>query len=180
MSKIEKPPFEITIEDLNETEIDELADVAARSFADAFGEGLTPDELDTIIAESRSADYFKQSMNTSRILVAKEGGVIVGYIQYGEVKIPEVDSSSEDQEIGRVYVDTDKQGIGIGKKMLQKALDDPMVNKAPNVYLQVWGKNAKAIKLYESFGFIECGVTTFMQGGKTMQDQIMVKRQRDY
>ena len=168
---------QIEIEPVQPEELEELADLAARTFRDAFGWSLTQDELDKFLAETRSVAYFEKSLLRSTILVAKHDGKVAGYVQFGGVKIPEVDAATDDMELSRIYVDTCLQRQGIGRQLLDAALSDPKMQLAPNIFLQVWEENPTAISLYENYGFVKCGVTTFDLGGIPAQDLIMVRHQ---
>lgn len=169
--------FEVQIEPVKPGEIEELAELAARTFSDAFGHTMDEQDLEQSLAENRSAAYFEKALEESTILVAKHQGKIAGYVQYGKVKIPEAEATKADRELGRLYIDTDLQGQGVGRQLMDAALSDPEMTQAPNIFLQVWDENDKAISLYESYGFERCGVTTFELAGKPAQDLIMVRRQ---
>jgi len=177
MNVQENVPFAVTIEPVQPNELPELADLAARTFSDAFGGDMDPEDLAQTLAENRSVGYFESSMKDSQVLVAKYNGRIVGYVQYGTVKIPEANAAGGDRELGRLYVETGLQGKGIGRQLMDAALNDPEMAKAPNVFLQVWDENKRAVAMYESYGFKECGVTRFELAGKPAQDSIMVRRQ---
>jgi diamine N-acetyltransferase len=173
----QKQRLEITIEPVQTAELVELADLAARTFADAFGDSMEPDDLKQSLADDRSAAYFMRALKECTILVAKHGGKIAGYVQYGPVKMEEADATKDDRELGRLYVDTALQGYGIGRQLMDEALGDPEMKHAPRVFLQVWEENHRALAMYEGYGFKKCGVTTFEIAGKPAQDLIMVRNQ---
>lgn len=179
MSEIKKPTFEASIEPVKPDEIEELADLAARTFSDAFGSAMDPEDLAQTLAENRSVAYFEKTLPTSNVLVAKQDDKIVGYVQYGTVKIPEVEASEDDRELGRLYIETDLQGQGLGRQLMNAALADPEMVQAPNIYLQVWEENHGAIALYEKYGFTQCGITEFELAGKPAKDLVMVRRQTE-
>jgi len=60
------------------------------------------------------------------------------------------------------------QGKGIGKKLLQKALDFAKSKNCPRVFLFVADDNPPALRLYEEFGFQKKGVLEQQLGGKTV------------
>lgn len=169
--------LDIKIEPVQASELPELADLAARTFSDAFGADMDPEDLAKTLAENRSVRYFESSMKDSNVLVAKNNDKIVGYVQYGTIKIPEANAGKDDRELGRLYVETALQGKGIGRRLMDAALNDPEMAMAPNVFLQVWDENKRAVAMYESYGFKECGVTRFELAGKPAQDLIMVRHQ---
>jgi ribosomal protein S18 acetylase RimI-like enzyme len=167
----------ITIAPVQAPELIELAELAAKTFADAFGASMTPEDLKQSLEEDRSPAYFEHALKESTILVAKLDGKIVGYVQFGPVKMPEAGAAPDDRELGRLYVATELQGRGIGRQLMDAALSSPEMKHAPRVFLQVWDENHRALAMYESYGFKKCGVTTFEIAGKPARDLIMVRGQ---
>jgi mycothiol synthase len=171
-------PEEVEVGAVQPDEMQELADLAAKSFSDAFGDEMEPEDLAKTLEDNRSLAYFERTKDSSTIIVARYKEKIAGYAQYGTVKLSGIEASPEDREIGRVYVDTDLHGSGIGRRLMDATLADPDVAKAPNVYLQVWEENEPAIALYEKYGFENSGaVEEFLLAGKPARDIIMVRHQ---
>jgi ribosomal protein S18 acetylase RimI-like enzyme len=169
----------VQIAPLQKNDLQELADLAARTFADTYGLYISEEALRGAIANSRSVDYFERALLTDIILVAKEGRQALGYVQYGKVKIPEVSAGVRDRELDKLFVDSHIQGRGIGHMLIDAALADPLLASAPKIYIQVWPKNARAIALYRSYGFIMDGVARFtMADGVPAEDLVMVRGRR--
>jgi mycothiol synthase len=173
-------PEEVEVGLVRSDEMQELADLAARSFSDAFGDEMDPEDLAQSLEENRSLAYFERTKDSSTIIVARYQGKLAGYAQYGSVKLTGIDAAPEDREIGRVYVDTALHGGGIGRQLMDATLADPDVASAPNVYLQVWEENEPAIALYKQYGFENSGaVEEFLLAGKPARDLIMVRHQHE-
>jgi diamine N-acetyltransferase len=154
-----------------------LSVLAARTWADAFGHSVSPEEQAAELGQTRSEPYFRAAMEEDTILVAEIDGDLVGYVQFGDVDIPEVEIEPGDQELRRVYVETRLQGRGIGRALMQSALADPRLAHAPRVFLQVWERNTGAVALYESLGFHVVGRTRFtIGGGEVVEDLVMTQR----
>ena len=60
-----------------------LADLAKRTWSDAFGDGVSRDDEATELAAGRSEAYFARALETKTILVAEADCVLVGYVQFG-------------------------------------------------------------------------------------------------
>ncbi|HEY2003678.1 MAG TPA: N-acetyltransferase [Candidatus Saccharimonadia bacterium] len=155
-----------------------LAELAASSFADTFGDTYSPERLTTELRENRSEAYFHRALKHDTILVDTESDRLFGYIQFGDPEWPDVNTEPGDQVIHRLYIATDHQGQGIGRRLLRAALDHPRVAAASQVWLQVWEHNPRAIHLYESFGFKMHGTTQYLAGTKG-DELIMVKTLKD-
>jgi ribosomal protein S18 acetylase RimI-like enzyme len=180
MTEVKKPRLEIQIEDLKDGDIDELAELAARTFIDAYGEYHDKNELAKTLDEERSVGYFEKTRSTSRVLVVKHNGKIVGYSQYGDVKLPGINPEVGDKELTRLYVDTEVQGLGIGRQLIETTLAEPDMTKAPKIYLRVWENNPGAIDLYKNYGFEKFGEITFtIKDGQQTRDLIMLLSKDD-
>ena len=152
-----------------------LSQLAKRTWSDAFGSSVPPDEEAVELESTRSEAYFVDAVRDQTILVAESNGALLGYVQFGDVGIAEVDLRSGDQELQRVYVDTGLQGQGLGRRLVEAALRHPRLADATRIYLQVWEQNERAIRLYESLGFRTVGTTTFTIGsGEVAEDLVML------
>jgi diamine N-acetyltransferase len=151
-----------------------LAALAQRTWEDAFGPSLEPDDVAAELEETRSEAYFVEALGAQTILVAEQAGELVGYAQFGDVDFRGIDVRPGDQALHRVYVETELQGRGWGRMLVEAALAHPRLTHAGRIYLQVWERNEPAIKLYESVGFRTVGTTTFTIGGTVAEDLVMV------
>jgi ribosomal protein S18 acetylase RimI-like enzyme len=156
-----------------------LAELARRTWSDAFGDSVSPDDEVAALEETRSEAYFAAALSTETILVAEEDGVLLGYVQFGDVTIPEVDVRPGDQGLHRLYVERPTQGRGLGRELIDAALRHPRVAAASRIFLTVWDRNSRAIQLYESVGFERIGTTTFMIGSQTAEDLVMLLDRTD-
>jgi len=151
-----------------------LSALAKHTWSDAFGAGVGPEDEEVELEEGRSETYFSNALKEKTILVAEEDGALVGYVGFGDVTIPEVEVQPGDQSINRLYVDTAQQGRGLGRKLLEAALQHPRLANASRIFLTVWNENERAVRLYENFGFHRIGTTRFAIGAKTMEDDVML------
>jgi ribosomal protein S18 acetylase RimI-like enzyme len=165
-----------TIRPATTSDVAELSALAKRTWADAFAAGIRPEDLAAELEEGRSEAYFADALrgDDRTILVAEEGGVLQGYVQFGDVTIAEVDIQPGDQGLHRVYVETALQGRGIGRLLSEAALQHARFAQAGRIFLQVWDENERAIRLYTSLGFNRIGTTTFAVGSEVMEDALFV------
>jgi diamine N-acetyltransferase len=157
-----------------EADLPDVSALARRTWADAFGSGVSAENLAAELETTRSEEYFRSGLARDTILVADVDGHLVGYVQFGDVTIPEVEVQPGDQGLHRVYVETDLHGLGIGKELVNAALAHPRLAAARRIYLAVWEKNELARRLYESLGFRAAGTTRFTIGGEAMEDLVLV------
>lgn len=148
-------------------DIESISAISIKTYVDAFGHTLTSEVLKKRL-ELRSVEFYEKVFDQDSILLAEEGDKLIGYIQFGDVTIPTVKTTKEDQELQRVYVLKDYQNKGIGKELINAALNSTRLRKANNIYLDVWEENTGAQELYKSLGFEPVG--------RWDEDIIMVKR----
>ena len=166
---------EVAIRPAEAADVPSLSALAKRTWADAFGFSVSPAEQAAELEAKRSVDYFRVALDTDTILVGQLGDGLVGYVQFGDVDIPEVETEPGDQELRRVYVETELQRHGIGRQLMNAALAHPRLQDAARVFLQVWEKNENAVGLYESLGFHKVGTTRFTIGrGDVLEDLVLV------
>ena len=163
------------IRPVTEADLPPLADLATRTWLDAFGDSVSADEAAAEAEDTRSEEYFRAALRTDTILVAEADGQLVGYVKFGEVEIAEVDAEPGDGGLHRVYVETAQHGRGIGRELVHAALSHPRLQAAPRVYLQVWEENRTAVGLYESLGFRTVSTTRVTIGANEVgEDLVMV------
>jgi ribosomal protein S18 acetylase RimI-like enzyme len=152
-----------------------LSQLAKEAWADAFGGPLSAEDLAAELETSRSEAYFINALRETTILVAEEEDELLGYVQFGAVKIPEVDVRPGDMGFHRLYVRTAVHGRGLGRTLMSAALAHPRLASANRTFLTVWEKNARAMHLYEGFGFKTVGTTRVTIAGKDIgEDLVMV------
>jgi diamine N-acetyltransferase len=167
-----------TIRPADADDVPALAELASRTWSDAFGDSVAPEELAVELEEKRSPAYFDAVLRTDTILVAESNSALIGYVQFGDVNISELEPLPGEQELHRVYVATDLQGQGVGRRLTQAALRHPRLAGASRIYLQVWETNERAILLYESLGFETVGRTTFTIGSGHVTEDLVMRLER--
>lgn len=165
----------LTIKAAEASDIAEISELAKRTWSAAFGDALSPEDLALELEQTRSEEYFRAALERDTILLAELGAELVGYVQFGDVTIPEVGVRAGDRGLHRVYVKAEVQGRGIGRELMNAALAHPRLRAGRRIYLAVWEENRKAIRLYESLGFRTVGTTRFTIGsGELVEDLVMV------
>ena len=138
------------IRDIQTNDIPALSALACKTYTEAFGHSLTANELAVELEQNRSEASFATAMDADTILVAVMESQLVGYIQFGDVRM-DVDgqrSGEKDQAVHALYVDSAFQGQGIGRALMDAAFEHQHLRQAENVYIDVWAENEPAISFY--------------------------------
>lgn len=86
-----------------------------------------------------------------------ESGGKIYILDAGDHVIGSIAIARIDQNVARIcrfYIDRDYRSIGLGKQLLEKALNYCRKAGYKQVYADVWYKMQPVIKLYEKMGFL--------------------------
>lgn len=136
--------------------------------------GITPKDVEEKVDEmqtggiERLVERIKDDKN-SRTYVAKDGDQIVGFV--GAQKTEEIN------RLRAIYVLSSYHGQGIGRSLLEKALE--FLGEEKDISLEVVEYNTKAIEFYKKNGFKEKGpistAISQLPSGKEFPEIEMIK-----
>jgi ribosomal protein S18 acetylase RimI-like enzyme len=150
---------------------DALAALKLETFRESFVDGgfaipYPADDLALFEAENySSAKILAEIADPGRASwIAESERRLLGYAQVGPCKLPHPDASTDHGELYQLYVRSEAQGLGIGKRLLTIALDHLGATRPGPVWLGVWSGNEKAQALYRANGFRKVGEYRFPVG----------------
>jgi ribosomal protein S18 acetylase RimI-like enzyme len=155
-----------------------LSALARQTYADAFGHSFSPADLAAHLESNLAESCFRHALEEDVFLLAETEGRLIGFVQFGPLRIGVPAPSPQDQELRRIYVEAGFQNKGIGRRLLDAALDHPRLKAPADIYLDVWVRNRGAWRLYERYGFAVIGAHGLAMASGTARDQdlIMVRR----
>lgn len=124
---------EVSLRPMREADLDEVMRIEQRAYPFPWTRGIFRDCL--------QAGY--------PMWVQEEGGAIVGY---GVLSI-----AAEEAHVLNLCTTPGREGLGLGRRMLQALLRIARGSGAQRVFLEVRPSNPRAITLYERSGFNEIG-----------------------
>ncbi|MFJ7666927.1 GNAT family N-acetyltransferase [Lysinibacillus sp. NPDC097195] len=155
-----------------------LQEISIETFNDTFSNQNSPENMKTYLdraftIEQLESELANRSSQFYFILYDKE---VAGYL-----KVNVDDSQSETMgddflEIERIYIRNKFQRKGLGKYLIDKAIDIAGEQNKKNIWLGVWEKNDNAICFYEKIGFVQTGAHSFYMGDEEQMDIIMTKK----
>lgn len=96
--------------------------------------------------------------------VAERDGALLAYAKVGPCHLPHPEADSAQGELYQLYVRNCAQGLGLGRALLDVALDHLATHRPGPVWLGVWSGNLKAQSVYEKRGFAKVGEYRFAVG----------------
>ena len=155
-----------------------LALVGAATFLESYAGVIDGAAVARHCAERQTIGVYDQALSSSdQVLWLAEqapGAAPVGYLHMTPPDLP-VKTGPDDAEIKRIYVLATVQRCGLGRRLLETALDHARAAGKRAVFLGVYKANAKALAFYGAMGFEAVGERTFDVGGRTYHDWVMAR-----
>ena len=168
----------IKIKKINSKDIKILQEISIETFTDTFGEQNSSENL---------KNYLEKAFNSKKLLSEIANPFSDFYLIYfdkepaGYLKLNDGEAQSEKMdeealEIERIYIRKKFQRNGLGKFLLNKAIDIAKNQDKKIIWLGVWENNKNAIEFYKKSGFIQSGQHSFYMGSEKQVDFIMKKK----
>ena len=82
-------------------------------------------------------------------------------------------SSANAVEVQHLYVDADRQRKGVGRALMDRAVETARLEGGAGLWLSVWQDADWATGFYEAYGFRKVGVADFWLGRTRFLDYLM-------
>ena len=168
-----KPEYRIRTCDLSD--LDALQNIARQTYDDTFRSLNEPANMDAYLASAFSRKRLQAELKNahSSFFFLVSNVDTAGYLKLNEAAAQTDLHDPSSLEMERVYVRREFQGLGLGKMLIDKALETARQRGRRFVWLGVWEKNANAIAFYEKMGFRTIGTHDFFMGSERQTDLIM-------
>ncbi|MBN7811599.1 GNAT family N-acetyltransferase [Algoriphagus sp. H41] len=156
-------------------DLGDLVHMARTAFLQAFTAGNKPENVSAYLEEAFTPSQLETELSNpaSTFFVAEDGDEIVGYLKVNQTPAQTDIHDPESLEISRLYVLEEHLGSGLGKKLLDTAIDFGKQNGKKYLWLGVWEHNARAIRFYEKNGLRIFGSHPFPFGDEIQTDHLM-------
>jgi diamine N-acetyltransferase len=156
-------------------DLDTLRTIAYRTYDEAFRHMNTPADMDAYMESAFTRARLDEELRNplSAFFFLYSDGALAGYMKLNEGEAQSDLRGPAGMEIERIYVLRDFQGLGLGRAMVEKALEIALKKKKTFLWLGVWQKNENAIAFYERMGFRKAGTHPFVMGTDRQTDWIM-------
>ena len=170
----------MNIREATSNDLPALSQLAQKTYSETFGHSMSTTELETELKSNKSETYFKNAIEKDKdtFLIAETNNIIIGYIGLRDPNFTMTghQPTSKDQALNGIYVDSDHQGQGIGRKLMDVAFNHPRFLKAENIYLSVWEENKPAYNFYLNYGFKVVGEREIIINGKIVGQDLVLMR----
>jgi GNAT superfamily N-acetyltransferase len=154
-----------------------LAELALRSFMDAFAAQNDPDDIATYTSRVYGpAQQAAEIANPAGVtLIGEAGGRMAAFAQLRRIAPGPGVTGPEPVEVMRFYVDRPWHGQGVAHRMMDAALATAREMGARTAWLAVWEHNPRAMAFYTRCGFRVVGAQDFWMGRDLQNDFVMMR-----
>lgn len=169
---------DISIQTASKDDAALVAEVATRTFHDAFVSQNNPEDFQHYLESAFSVDQIQKELHepTAQFFIAFDGDNAIGYVKIRAVKCPDCVDDPAPVELQRIYVDQAYIGKKVGAALMKQALEAGQAAGFNTIWLGVWEKNHDSIAFYKKWGFEIVGEHEFIIGTDVQRDHIMMRR----
>ena len=167
----------IKIKKCNREDLQVLQDISIETFNDTFKDQNSSENMKAYLERAFNLKQLEKELSnlSSEFFFIYFHNEIAGYLKVNVNDAQSEEMGEESLEIERVYIHTKSQKYGLGKLLLNKAIEIAKKHNKKNVWLGVWEKNENAIAFYKKLGFVQTGFHSFYMGDEEQIDLIMTK-----
>lgn len=154
-----------------------LQSVSKDTFFETFKDQNTKENMDSYLASAFTIEKLTAELTNpySEFYFLYVDDQVAGYLKINTEQAQTEPLGHHTLEVERIYVLNAYQKKGIGKRLMDKAVELAKKQQKTSIWLGVWEKNANAIAFYERAGFVKAGSHSFYMGDEEQFDLIMTK-----
>ncbi|MEC0209297.1 GNAT family N-acetyltransferase [Paenibacillus ehimensis] len=161
-----------TLEDLRQ-----LQEISYETFNETFKHQNSPENMNAYLERAFNLEQLEKELSniSSQFFFVYFHHEVAGYLKLNTNDAQSEEMGDESLEIERIYIKNKFQKHGLGKYLLNKAMEIAMEQNKTKIWLGVWEKNENAIAFYKKMGFDQTGAHSFYMGDEEQLDFIMTK-----
>jgi diamine N-acetyltransferase len=160
-----------------------LLHFAQATFVATYAHLNEPLFFEQYVSAHFTAEIFEKELTDSQIefWLIKENNDILAYNKLNINRLHDAQTITKPtdgsmMELERIYVAESQKGKGLGKILIEKALERAAFYACDWLWLGVWEKNERALGFYETMGFETFGSHYFYMGDDAQNDFLMRKK----
>lgn len=154
-----------------------LQEISYETFNETFKDQNSPENMNAYLERAFNLKQLEKELTntSSQFFFVYFNNEVAGYLKVNTNDAQSEEMGDESIEIERIYIKNKFQKHGLGKSLLNKALEIAMERNKQKIWLGVWEKNENAIAFYKKMGFVQTGAHSFYMGDEEQIDFIMIK-----
>jgi diamine N-acetyltransferase len=154
-----------------------LQDISYETFNETFKDQNSPEIMNAYLEKAFNVKQLEKELSNifSRFFFVYFNNEVAGYLKVNSHDAQSENMGEDSLEIERIYVRAKFQKLGLGKYLINKAIEIAVEQGKNKIWLGVWEKNENAIAFYKKIGFVQAGTHSFYMGDEEQIDFIMIK-----
>ncbi|MBL5795531.1 GNAT family N-acetyltransferase [Bacillus sporothermodurans] len=134
-----------------------LQEISYETFDDTFKHQNTPENMKAYLEKAFNLTQLEKELAniSSQFFFVYFNDELAGYLKVNTNDAQSEEMGEDSLEIERIYIKKSFQKHGLGKVLLNKALEIALEGNKKKVWLGVWEKNENAIAFYKKMGFVQ-------------------------
>ncbi|MDQ0174237.1 GNAT family N-acetyltransferase [Bacillus chungangensis] len=154
-----------------------LQEISYKTFNETFKNQNSPENMNAYLERAFNLKQLEKELSniSSQFFFVYFNNEVAGYLKVNTNDAQSEEMGDELLEIERIYIKNKFQKHGLGKYLLNKAMEIAIERNKKKIWLGVWEKNENAIAFYKKMGFVQTGAHSFYMGDEEQMDFIMTK-----
>jgi diamine N-acetyltransferase len=167
----------INIKQCNLGEIQKLQEISYETFIETFKDQNSSENMNAYLEKAFNIEQLEKELSniSSHFFFVYFNNEVAGYLKVNTQDAQSENMGEDSLEIERIYVRAKCQKLGLGKYLINKAIEIAVEQGKNKIWLGVWEKNENAIAFYKKIGFVQAGTHSFHMGDEEQIDFIMIK-----
>jgi len=168
----------VKITKCNMENVQVLQEISIETFNDTFSNQNSPDNMKVYMDRAFTMKQLESELanRSSQFYFISFDKEVAGYLKVNVDDAQSETMGDDFLEIERIYIRSKFQKKGLGKYLIDQAIEIAREQNKNNIWLGVWEKNENAIRFYKKLGFVQTGTHSFYMGDEEQIDFIMTKK----
>jgi ribosomal protein S18 acetylase RimI-like enzyme len=154
-----------------------LQNISRKTFEDTFAATNTEVNMNAYIERAFNREKLEGEMlnPSSSFHLVYMDGELAGYLKLNVDRAQTDIHDPRSLEVERIYIVKEFQGLGLGSRLMSKAVEVAVEHSKSFIWLGVWERNEAALRFYRKMGFYRIGEHLFVVGDDPQTDLILRK-----
>lgn len=169
--------MKIDVKQCKLADLQQLQEISIETFNETFKDQNTPENMQAYLEKAFNTEQLEKELSnpSSKFFFLYYNNEIAGFLKININEAQSEKMGNDSLEIERIYIKSNFQKHGLGKYLLNKAVDIATELQKNKIWLGVWENNENAIAFYKRMGFVQTGAHSFFMGDDEQTDYIMTK-----
>lgn len=161
-----------TLEDL-----DLLQEISVETFTETFKDQNSPENMNAYLKKAFNLEQLEKELSnlSTEFYFIYANVEIAGYLKINTHDAQTEIMGNDSLEIERIYIRKNHHKQGLGKYLINIAIERAIELDKQKIWLGVWEENKSAITFYQKMDFVQTGAHSFYMGEEEQVDMIMTK-----